>query len=103
MVPQQTRFAPVTQSAGADSKAPQPVVGLIARQTAYLAAAGLVLGLAVALVSARLLSSLLYEVSATDPATFAAVSAVVFGVAMLAAFLAARRATAISPGRGAQT
>jgi putative ABC transport system permease protein len=73
------------------------VVGLIAAQTVRLAVAGLVLGLIVALMSTRLLDSLLYGVTATDPATFAAVAMAVFSIAMLAALLPAHRATGIAP------
>ena len=73
------------------------VIALVARQGATLAALGLAIGLVLALVSSRLLGSLLYGVTPTDPATFAAVAITVFTVAMLATVLPARRATGIAP------
>jgi predicted permease len=73
------------------------VLGLVAGQTVRLALAGLALGLIAALLSTRLLGSLLYGVTASDPATFMAVAVLVFGIAMLAALLPARRATGIAP------
>ena len=73
------------------------VVGLIANQTAKLAVTGLVLGLAAALASTRLLGSLLFGVTATDPATFFAVAVLVIAISMLATLLPARRATSIQP------
>lgn len=73
------------------------VVGLVAGQTAKLVLAGLVLGLAAALATTRLLDSLLFGVTATDPATFVAVAVLVICIAMMATLLPARRATAIQP------
>ena len=73
------------------------VIGLVARQGARLAALGLLIGLAGALVATQLLASLLYGVTATDPGTFAAVAVAVFLVAMLATVLPARRATGVAP------
>ncbi|HEX8838498.1 MAG TPA: ABC transporter permease [Candidatus Acidoferrum sp.] len=65
-----------------------------------LACTGLAIGIAVALVLARLLSSfaqLLYGVRANDPLTLFAVSAVLVGVAALASYVPARRATRVDP------
>lgn len=57
--------------------------------------AGVVIGLAGALVTSRLLASLLFEVSAIDPVVFAFASALLVGMAILASFVPARRATRI--------
>ena len=46
---------------------------------------------------ARLMSSLLFEVNATDPPTFLAMSVVLVTVALCASFFPARRATAVDP------
>lgn len=62
-----------------------------------LALAGTACGLAASAALARLMSSLLYEVSATDPPTFAAVPVVLVAVALAASLLPARRAARLDP------
>jgi putative ABC transport system permease protein len=62
-----------------------------------LAAAGVALGVACALLLSKVVSSLLYEVGATDPATFAAVAVIAVAVASLACYVPARRATRADP------
>ena len=59
--------------------------------------AGAAVGLAAAAGAARLLSSLLYRVPATDPVVLAAAPLALAVVAVLAAYLPARRAAQISP------
>jgi putative ABC transport system permease protein len=76
---------------------PRDVVRLVVGEGAVLAAAGLAFGVAGAGALTRLLSSALYQVSATDPATFAAAAAILIGVALVAAWLPARAASRISP------
>ena len=75
----------------------QDVVGLVVREGMGLVAAGVVAGLAGALLLTRVLASLLYGVSATDPATFAGLAALLSGVALLAAYIPARRAARVDP------
>jgi len=58
---------------------------------------GAVVGLAAALVSSRLLTTLLFEVSPTDPITLAGVCVLLLGVGVGAAYLPARRAMRIDP------
>jgi putative ABC transport system permease protein len=58
---------------------------------------GIILGFLGALAATRLISSLLYDVSATDPLSFAAIALVLAGVAVLASYLPARRAIKIDP------
>ncbi|HEX4228081.1 MAG TPA: ABC transporter permease [Bryobacteraceae bacterium] len=65
--------------------------------------AGVVIGLAGALASSRLLASLLFQVSAIDPLVFSFASVVLVGMAILAAFLPARRAMRIDPMRALRT
>jgi putative ABC transport system permease protein len=58
---------------------------------------GLGVGLACSLASTRLLSSLLFGVTATDPLTFAAVIILLALVALAACYIPARQAVRIDP------
>ena len=69
----------------------------VVRRAAAIAGAGTVVGLAAALMTSRLLTSLLFHVSPTDPVTLGAACLVLLGVATAASYLPARRATSIDP------
>jgi len=56
-----------------------------------------VIGVLVAYLAARLMSSMLYGVIDPDPFTFAALAAVLAASALLAGYFPARRATRIDP------
>ncbi|HEU4631144.1 MAG TPA: ABC transporter permease [Gemmatimonadaceae bacterium] len=75
------------------------VLGMVLRQGLALALLGAGVGLAAALVVARLLRGFLYDVSATDPWTFATVPLVLAAVAVLATLVPARRAARVDPVR----
>jgi ABC-type antimicrobial peptide transport system permease subunit len=62
-----------------------------------LAGAGLLIGIAASFALTRWMSSLLYEVSATDPLTFALVPLLIAGVALGAILVPALRATRVDP------
>ncbi|HEV8581785.1 MAG TPA: ABC transporter permease [Thermoanaerobaculia bacterium] len=76
---------------------PGKVLMLVLKQGLLLAWMGIGIGLAGALALTRLLSSLLYEVSATDPLTFAVIALLLTGVSWLACYLPARRAARLEP------
>jgi putative ABC transport system permease protein len=73
------------------------VVRMLLGQGLALALIGVATGLAGALVLTRLMSSLLFGVTATDAPTFAVVSILLAAVALLACYLPALRATRIEP------
>src|SRR6185436_6717754 len=76
---------------------PRDVVAMVVGQGLALAVAGAVVGVVAAVALTRLMSSLLYGVTATDPLTFGAVSLLLLLVATGAAWLPARRATTVDP------
>ena len=58
---------------------------------------GVLCGLITAVLVVRLMSSLLFNVSAMDPATYATVAIGLAGTAFLASYLPSRRAAAVDP------
>jgi ABC-type antimicrobial peptide transport system permease subunit len=66
---------------------------MVVSQGAKVVLAGIILGIATALASTRLLNRLLYDVNAVDPVVFVAMSITMIGIGLLASYVPARRAS----------
>jgi putative ABC transport system permease protein len=73
------------------------VLGLVLRQGAMLAVAGIAIGGVGALFLTRLLKGLVFGVSTTDPLAFVGVIVLLTAVALVASWLPAQRATKVDP------
>jgi predicted permease len=76
---------------------PRDILGVAFRPGLILTAAGTIVGLGASIVVTRLMSSLLFDVSASDPMTFVVVPVLLGIVTLAACFIPARRATRVSP------
>ncbi len=76
---------------------PNEIFKIVVGEGMRLTLAGIVIGLVAAFGVSRLLSSLLFGISATDPMTFGATSVLLALVALFACYFPARRATAVDP------
>jgi putative ABC transport system permease protein len=76
---------------------PREIWTLVVGRAAKLAIAGIVIGLAGSFALTRYLSSLLFDVKATDPLTFTAVALLLVTVALTACYVPARRAMRVDP------
>ena len=73
------------------------VLRLVLAKGLGVTAAGVIVGVAGALLLTRFIRSLLYSVAPADPETFAVVLLLLFGVALAASILPARRAARVDP------
>jgi len=73
------------------------VLWLVIKRGLMLTSGGVLIGVAGAMALTRLMTSLLFGVSATDPVTFVAISLLLAGVALAACFVPARQATKVAP------
>jgi putative ABC transport system permease protein len=93
-VAQRTREIGIRMALGATSR---DVSRLVVGEGALMAAAGVAIGLVLAAVLMRSLSTVLFGVTARDPITYATGGLVLLAVAVLAGWLPARRAVRIEP------
>ncbi|HMC56836.1 MAG TPA: ABC transporter permease [Gemmatimonadaceae bacterium] len=93
-VRRRTREIGIRMALGASRR---DVLRLVVGQGMRLAIYGLSIGLVGAFLATRIMSRLLYGVSATDPATFVAIALVLGGIAFVASWVPARRAVATDP------
>jgi putative ABC transport system permease protein len=73
------------------------VLRLILGQGSRLIFLGIFIGTAAGLLLTRVMTGMLYGISATDPATFAAVALCLMAIALFACYLPARRAMRVDP------
>ncbi len=73
------------------------VLRLVLGEGARMAAIGVVIGVGASLAVTRLLSSLLFGITATDPATFAGVAVLLALVTLAASYIPAHRAMGVDP------
>ena len=93
-VQQRTREIGVRLALGA---APFEILRLVISRVAFVAGAGIALGIALAFPATRQLTDLLYQVKPGDPLILALLAVVLLAVALLAGYVPARRASRIDP------
>jgi len=94
VVAERTREIGVRMALGARA---EEVRRLVVRQGARVVAVGVVLGLAVAGASTRVLGSLLYGIRPLDAGTFVAMSVAMVLTGLFASYVPARRASSVDP------
>jgi len=93
-VSERTRELSVRVALGATTR---DVMRMVLVEAFALAAAGVVLGVAGAVATTRLMAALLFGVTPTDPATFVSIAGVLMTIALAGSYVPARRATRVDP------
>jgi putative ABC transport system permease protein len=93
-VAQRTQEIGIRMALGAGQES---ILQMVMKNGAALALAGVAIGLLFAFLLARLISSLLFQTSASDPPTFSIVPLLLLAVALVASYLPARRAARVDP------
>ena len=93
-VQQRTRDIGIRLALGGE---PAAMRRMVVKQGLRLVLGGIVVGVAAAFLTARLLTTLLFGVSATDPWTMTLVPIALMAVAMIACLVPARRAASLDP------
>lgn len=93
-VAQRTHEIGIRMALGAN---PREIAQLVMRRGLIMVLSGIVLGLACAFALTRVLSALLYGISATDALTFTVVVIVLILVGVIACYVPARRAMRVDP------
>jgi putative ABC transport system permease protein len=93
-VTQRTQEFGIRMALGANRR---DVFRLVFGQGGRIILLGTGLGIVAALIITRLMTTLLYGISATDPLTFATVALLLALVALAACYIPARRATRVDP------
>ena len=93
-VVQRTREIGIRMALGAQRA---DMLKMTVRQGLKLVLVGLTLGLAAAFILTRVMSTLLFGISATDPVTYVTISLILLAVAAAASYIPALRATKVDP------
>ena len=94
VVAERTREIGLRMALGATASA---VRRMVVSQGTRVVVVGVIIGVAVALASTRVLGSLLFGVKPVDPIVFAAMSVMMIAIGALASYMPARRASSVNP------
>jgi putative ABC transport system permease protein len=93
-VTQRTSEIGIRMSLGAEAR---DIMRLIVGQALKLVGIGIAVGVIVALGATRVMTTLLYGITATDPATFVSICLIIGAIALIASYVPANRATKVDP------